>query len=142
MSGFLLDTKVICELIKVRPQPRVTSWIESTNESLLYLSVLSIGEIRGGVAALPQTKQRVTLEAWLQANLRSRFHGRILAIDDGVADRFGLLIAQAQKNRVVLPLVDGLMAATALHHNLTYVTHNADYITTMGVGVFDPWLEP
>lgn len=142
MSGFLLDTKVIFELVKARPQPRVTSWIESTNESLLYLSVLSIGEIRGGVATLPQTKQRVTLEAWLQANLRSRFHGRILAIDDDVADRFGLLIAQAQKNRVVLPLVDGLLAATALHHNLTYVTRHADHIATMGIEVFDPWLEP
>lgn len=141
MSGFLLDTKVIYELVKVRPQARVTSWIESTDESLLYLSVLSIGEIRGGVATLTQTKQRVTSEAWLQTSLRSRFHGRILAIDDGVADRFGLLIAQAQKNRVILPLIDGLLAATAFQHNLTFVSRNADHIAKMGVEVFDPWLE-
>ena len=141
MSGFLLDTKVIYELIKVRPQARVTSWIESADESLLYLSVLSIGEIRGGIATLPQTKQRVTSEAWLQTSLRARFYGRILAIDEDVADRFGLLIAQAQKNSVILSLIDGLLAATALQYNLTFVSRNADHIAKMGVEVFDPWLE-
>jgi predicted nucleic acid-binding protein len=141
MSGFLLDTKVICELIKRRPQRQVSSWVETIDESLLYLSVLSIGEIRSGIARLPQAKQRTTLEAWLQTSLRTRFDGRILAIDDDVADRFGLLIAQAQKNKVILPLIDGLLAATALQHNLTFVTRDADHIAKIGIGVFDPWLE-
>ena len=73
MSGFLLDTNVISELVKPRPEPRVTTWIEATDESLLYLSVLTLGEIRRGVAALPQARRRATLEAWLDKDLRTRF---------------------------------------------------------------------
>ena len=65
MSGFLLDTNVISELVKPRPEAPVTAWIEGTDESLLYLSVLTLGEIRRGMAALPQSRRRATLEAWL-----------------------------------------------------------------------------
>ena len=124
MSGFLLDTNVISELVKPRPEPGVVAWIEATDERLLHLSVLTLGEIRRGVAALPQTRRRATLEAWLETDLSSRFHGRILAIDSTVADRWGLLTAQAQKKGIVLPVIDGLLAATALQHNLTFVTRD------------------
>lgn len=88
MSGFLLDNNVISELVKPRPEPGVTTWIEATDETL-HLSVLTLGEIRRGVVALPQARRRRTLEAWLETDLRSRFHGRILSIDDRVADRWG-----------------------------------------------------
>jgi PIN domain len=81
VSGFLLDTNVISELVKPRPEKNVTEWIESTNESLLYLSVLTLGEIRRGIAALPQSRRRAILEGWLNNDLRSRFEGRILVID-------------------------------------------------------------
>ena len=66
MSGFLLDTKVISELVKPRPEETVTAWIEGTDESLLYLSVLTLGEIRRGIAVLPQSRRRATVEAWLE----------------------------------------------------------------------------
>jgi len=95
LSGFLLDTNVISELVKAKPEPGVTRWIEATDENLLYLSVLTMGEIRRGIAALPQASRRARLEAWLEASLRIRFGGRILPIDEGIADRWGRITAEA-----------------------------------------------
>lgn len=139
MSGFLLDTNVISELIKPRPEANMTAWIEGTDESLLYLSVLTLGEIRRGIAALPQSRRRASLEAWLDKDLRSRFEDRILTIDQEVADRWGLLTAAARSSGIVLPVIDGLLAATALEHNLTLVTRDTGQIPSMGVAVFNPW---
>jgi predicted nucleic acid-binding protein len=139
VSGFLLDTNVISELIKPRPAANVTTWIEGTDESLLYLSVLTLGEIRRGIAALPPSRRRATLEAWLDKDLRARFEERILMIDQEVADRWGLLTAAARNSGIVLPVIDGLLAATALEHNLTFVTRDTGQIPSMGVSVFDPW---
>ena len=139
MSGFLLDTNIISELVKPKPEANVTEWVENTDESLLYLSVLTFGEIRRGIAALPQSRRRATLEAWLDKDLRARFEGRILIIDQEVADRWGLLTAAARNSGIVLPVIDGLLAATALEHNLTLVTRDTGQIPSMGVAVFNPW---
>ena len=139
MSGFLLDTNVISELVKPRPEPNVTAWIEHTDESLLYLSVLTLGEIRRGMAVLPQSRRRATLEAWLDKDLRTRFEDRILDIDQEVADRWGLLTAATRNSGIVLPVIDGLIAATALEHNLTLVTRDTGQIPSMGIAVFNPW---
>ena len=139
MSGFLLDTNIISELVKPKPEANVTEWVENTDESLLYLSVLTLGEIRRGIAALPQSRRRATLEAWLDKDLRARFEGRILIIDQEVADRWGLLTAAARNNGIVLPVIDGFLAATALEHNLTFVTRDTGQIPSMGVAVFNPW---
>jgi len=139
VSGFLLDTNIISELVKPKPEANVTEWIENTDESLLYLSVLTLGEIRRGIAALPQSRRRATLEAWLDKDLRARFDGRILVIDQEVADRWGLLTAAARNSGIVLPVIDGLLAATALEHNLTLVTRDSGQIPSMGVAVFNPW---
>ena len=139
MSGFLLDTNVIFELVKPRPEANVTAWIESTAESLLHLSILTLGEIRRGIAALPQSRRRATLEAWLDKDLRARFEERILIVDQEVADRWGLLTAAARNSGIVLPVIDGLLAATALEHNLTLVTRDTGQIPSTGVAVFNPW---
>jgi predicted nucleic acid-binding protein len=139
VSGFLLDTNVISELVKPRPEASVTAWVEDTDESLLYLSVLTLGEIRRGIAALPQSRRRAILEAWLNKDLRARFEDRILIIDQNVADRWGLLTAVAHKSGIALPVIDGLLAATALEHNLTLVTRDTGQIPSMGVSVFNPW---
>lgn len=141
MSGFLLDTNVISELIKPRPETNVTAWIEGTDESLLYLSVLTLGEIRRGISVLPQSRRRATLEAWLEKDLRARFEGRILDIDQEVADRWGLLTAAARNAGIVLPVIDGFLAATALEHNLTLVTRDRGQIPSMGIPVLNPWRE-
>ena len=89
MSGFLLDTNCISELVRSKPEPLVLEWMEATSEALLYLSVLTLGEIRKGVAGLAQGKRRTRLETWLEVDLKARFSGRIVAIDSAIADRWG-----------------------------------------------------
>jgi predicted nucleic acid-binding protein len=140
MSGFLLDTNCISELIRSKPEPRVIGWMRVADESLLYLSVLTLGEIRRGAAALPQSKRRSYLESWLESELQVRFSGRILAIDNPVADRWGWLTAEAERKGRPLPAIDGLLAATALHHNLTIVSRNVSDFTSTQVPVLNPWV--
>ena len=139
MSGYLLDTNCISELVSARPQPSVVEWVESADESLLYLSVLTLGEIRKGLALLSQGKRRTRLETWLDVELRARFSGRILPIDSAVADRWGLLAAQAKTQGKALSVIDGLLAATALHHNLTIVSRNVGDFAHVQVPVLNPW---
>jgi toxin FitB len=139
MSGFLLDTNCISELIRPKPEPRVVDWMRAVDESLLYLSVLTLGEIRTGAAILPQSKRRTHLESWLELDVRVRFSGRILAIDDVVADRWGWLTAEAERKGRPLAAVDGLLAATALEYNLTVVSRNTgDFASTL-VPILNPW---
>lgn len=138
MSGFLLDTNVISELVRPRPEPKVKAWIEATDENLLYLSVLTLGEIRKGITSLANATRRVTLETWLDSDLVLRFAGRILSIDQAIADRWGRLAAQVG-SRSSFPVIDGLLAATALQHNLTLVTRNLRDFGGTGVPLFDPW---
>jgi predicted nucleic acid-binding protein len=139
VSGFLLDTNCISELVRVKPERRVMEWMEATDEGMLYLSVLTLGEIRKGLAGLAPGKRRTHLETWLEVELQARFWGRILAIDAPVADRWGLLAARARNRGTPLPIIDGLLAATALHYNLTVVTRNAGDFRNAQVQVLNPW---
>jgi predicted nucleic acid-binding protein len=116
-----LDTNCVSELVRVKPEPRVLAWMEAADESLLHLSVLTLGEVRKGLAALPQGRRRTRLEAWLEVDLRARFSGRILPVDAAVAHRWGLL------------------AATALRHNLTLVSRNVSDFAAAQVPVLNPW---
>jgi predicted nucleic acid-binding protein len=139
MSGFLLDTNCISELVRSKPEPRVLDWMRSANESLLHLSVLTLGEIRKGVAGLPQSKRRAHLEAWLELDLQARFSGRILSIDASISDRWGLLAADAKRKGRALSAIDGLLAATALHYNLTIVSRNVNDFAHTPAVVLNPW---
>lgn len=139
MSGFLVDTNVVSELTKTKPNPSVMAWIHATDESLLYLSVLTIGEIRKGINSLPRGTRRGLLESWVGNDLVLRFAGRILGIDVVIAERWGVISAQAASTGSSLPVIDGLMAATALHHNLIFVTRNIKDVQISGVSTFNPW---
>ena len=139
MSGFLLDTNIISELVKPRPEPRVVAWVEATDEHLLYLSVLTLGEIRKGIVAVPHAARRAELEAWLESDLRPRFAGRILTVDEAVAERWGIIAGQAAMRGFLMPVIDGLLAAIAIHHTLTLVTRNTRDVAETGVPVFNPW---
>ena len=139
MNGYLLDTCCISELVRPQPEPRVLEWIAGADESKLYLSVLTLGEIRRGVAGLPPGKRRTRLEAWLEVDLRARFAGRIVPIAAAVADCWGVLTAQAKRRGSPLPSIDGLLAATALHHNLTIVSRNAGGFAGTQVAVLNLW---
>ena len=139
MSGFLLDTNCISEAVRGTPEPRVLAWIEAADESLLYLSVLTFGEIRKRLAALPPGRRRTKLESWLEVELHARFSGRILSIDSEIADRWGLLAAGARGQGKALSVMDGLLAATALHHNLAIVSRNVSDFSNLPVAVVNPW---
>ncbi len=139
MSGFLLDTNVISELVRKKSDPKVTAWLDATAEDLLYLSVLTLGEIRKGITSLRESSRRVALEAWLDSDVVLRFGDRILPIDQAVADRWGRIAAQAAATKFLLPVIDGLLAATALDRNLTLVTRNTRDVAATGVPVFNPW---
>lgn len=139
MNGFLLDTNCISELVRLKPEPRVMDWMGAVDESMLYLSVFTLGEIRKGVAGLPQSKRRTRLETWLELELRARFSGRVLSIDSDIANRWGLLAADAKRKGRALSTIDGLLAATALRHNLTIVSRNVADFTDTQVPVLNPW---
>jgi len=142
VSGFLLDTNVISELVRPQPEPKVAGWVEATDEGLLYLSVLTLGEIRKGIDSLRDVSRGVALEAWLEGELVLRFANHILPIDRAIADRWGRLAARAAAAKSALPVIDGLLAATAMEHNLTLVTRNTRDVAASGVPVFNPWAAP
>jgi toxin FitB len=139
MSGFLLDTNVVSEAVQLRPEPNVVEWLAAIDESILHLSVLTVGEIRKGVEGLPSSQRRARLEAWLEKDLAARFAGRILPITVEVADRWGTLAAGARRRGRPLAIIDGLLAATAIHHNLTVVTRNEADFRGLPLAVLNPW---
>jgi len=139
VSGYLLDTNVISELTKLQPEQKVVSWFQATSEELLYLSVLTIGEIRKGIDSLPRSNKRALLESWLANDLVLRFAGRILDVNLDIAERWGLISAQAKMAGGPLAVVDGLMAATELHYNLILVTRNTKDVQVAGINMLNPW---
>lgn len=141
MTGFLLDTNCISEVVSPKPEPRVLEWLDSADEDLLFLSVITLGEIRKGIAGLAPGKRRSQLEAWLETELRARFAGRILAIDTAVADRWGWLAAEAKRRGKTLASIDALVAATALEFGLTLVTRNVRHFSDISVRLLNLWSE-
>jgi predicted nucleic acid-binding protein len=137
--NFLLDTCVVSELTRPKPHRRVAEWIRSESEIRLYLSVLTIGELRKGIERLPDSHKRKQIEAWLNKELRNRFAGRILPVDDEVAERWGLECAKAEQAGTSLPVSDGLLAATGLVRGLTVVTRNTKDMRQTGVNLLNPW---
>ena len=139
MSGFLLDTNIPSELIRTRPAPGVVDWVYAQDEQSLYLSAVSIGELRRGFVILPAGKRRAELERWFENDLLPRFEGRILAVTRPVADRWGVLDGQCQLKGTPLNTADGMIAATAMEHDLTLVTRNVKDFAGLGVAIFNPW---
>ncbi len=143
MSGFLLDTNVLSEFNRSgEPDRRVKEWLEAADPDSLYVSVLSVGEIRFGVELLPPSKRRTQLEQWLDRDLPEWFEGRILPVDQSIADQWGLLCAQAQMKGRPLSVIDALLAATALQHNLTLVSRNVSDFSVVGLTIVNPWEAP
>ena len=136
--SYLLDTNVICEIIKSRPEQNVLDWINKVPEKNLFISVLTLGEIRKGIEKIPDIKRREFIRLWLENDLPTYFAERILTIDLNVADQWGRL--QGSLKGHVLPAIDGLLAATALSHNLRLVTRNEKDFTHCSLEVINPWI--
>lgn len=134
--SFLLDTNVVSEIARRRPERAVMAWFEATADAQLHLSVLTLGEIRKGVDGLPAGARRTKLTVWLEAELPAWFGNRLLPIDAAVADRWGRVLAASKRS---LPAIDSLIAATALVHGLALVTRNTEDFDIPGLTVVDPW---
>lgn len=139
---YLLDTCLLSELVKPRPDPSVIAWVGRQNESQLYLSALTLGELRKGVEGLEDGRKRVRLAQWLENELKPRFADRLLTVDEEVAERWGIVSAQASARGLAVPVIDGLIAATALVHGLIVVTRNVSDVQATGTRVFNPWTPP
>lgn len=135
--SYLLDTNVVSETIRRNPSEAVISWLDQIPGEALFISVLSLGEIRKGVEALSDRKRREKLRLWIDHELPRWFEERVLPVDLAVADRWGRLLAEAGRS---VPTIDSLLAATALHHDLRLVTHNCRDFDYPGLEVIDPWL--
>ena len=136
---YLLDTCVISELAAREPYHRVQEWVDQVAEERLLLSVITLGEIKRGIAKLPESQRRRDLDRWLEEGLLVRFQGRILVIDTGVMLTWGELVARQEKAGRPLPAMDSLVAAIALRHQVALVTRNERDFLGTGVEVVNPW---
>ena len=133
--SFLVDTCALSELTKPKPSPRVSDWFDAAAPEILFVSVLTLGEVRKGIERLGDGRRRARIAAWLETELPSWFENRILPVDAGVADEWGRLAARLRN----LPAIDGLIAATALRRRLAVVTRNESDFAATGVDLLNPW---
>lgn len=134
--SYLLDTNVLSELRRKTPDAGVVEWFSRRPASTLYLSVLTLGELRKGIEGVAEAERRMALTDWLETDLPGFFAGRILPIDVQVADRWGRLVAAAGRP---LPALDSLLGATAAQHGLSMVTRNTRDFADLGLDVINPW---
>ncbi len=139
VGGYLLDTCVISELIKAEPSQKVMEWIDGQDEEKLHLSVITLGEIEKGISKLAEGRKKIQLQAWLADELMERFSGRIFGITTEVARCWGTMLGESAKNGRSLPVVDALIAATAIINGLIVVTRNTADMSGSGATLPDPW---
>ena len=136
--NFLIDTCLISEFKRSEPEPKVIRWLSDQIEESLYLSVITIGEIQRGISLLADSRKKTELENWLHS-LIIRYDGRVLGLDSEELIFWGDMVATLEKRGRVLPLMDSLIAATALSHDLTLVTRNETDFDGTGVRVLNIW---
>jgi predicted nucleic acid-binding protein len=139
VKGYLVDTNIPSELTRDKPDVRVEAFLRNASRDTVFLSVMTIGEICKGIPSLPVGEKRAVLQDWLDIDVRSWFAGRILPVTESIAERWGQLAATAKQQGLTLAVVDGVIAATALHHNLTLVTRNVKDFAGLGVAIANPW---
>ena len=137
--SFLLDTNVISESAKPRPDAGVLSWLATVNEDEVFLSVITLAELRHGVERMPVGARRSALDEWVTDALPARFANRLLPIDPATADQWGRTIARGQAAGRPLSAMDAFIAATAERHRLTLVTRNVSDFEVTGVRLLNPW---
>lgn len=136
---YLLDTCVISELVAKQPSEKVIDWIDNIDQESVYLSVITIGEIRKVIEKLPDSKRKVNLQQWLNDELRIRFRGKILGIDTDVMLLWGELTGRLESKGQKMPAMDSLITAIAIHNNCSLVTRNEDDFKYAGLNIVNPW---
>jgi len=136
--SYLLDTCALSEFTKPKPSPSVDAWFARIPDSADFVSVLTLGELEKGITKLRASRRRASLERWF-GELRDRFGGRILVVDEPVALEWGRISARTEQAGNPVPSIDALIGATAIVHGLAVVTRNASHITRTGAPIIDPW---
>jgi toxin FitB len=136
---FLLDTNVVSEWVKPRPNVGVVEWLTNIDESYVYISVITLMELRQGIDCMTASARRTRLDSWLRDDLPHRFEGRMLPIDDVLADTAGALIARNKRAGRPMSAMDALIGATAIAHGLKLVTRNVTDFRFPDDMIIDPW---
>ena len=142
MSGWLLDTNVVSELRKTRPDPGVKAWSDAQPADSLFLSTVTLAEIRYGIERQADTAFREELETWLARRLRPWFADRILPVDEDVILEWRHMVARGKEQAITFSQPDLFIAATARVHALAVCTRNEHDFRLAGVSVLNPWSEP
>ncbi len=138
---YLLDTCVISEMVKQRPDPQVVEWLKLQDPDSLYLSFVTVGEIKKGIAKRGGDARALKLEKWLQTTILGTFADRILPVERNVSLEWGRICGEAERIGRKRPAVDALIAATAFVHKMKLVTRNVDDMAGMGVSILNPFDE-
>ncbi len=138
--NYILDTNVVSGLVAREADQKIINWIDSIDSESVFLSVITIGELKKGIEKLPDSKRKKTLESWHEEDLLVRFRGRILSLDIPVLLTWGRLVASLEIEGKPLPAIDSLLAATSAQTGFTLVTRNTGHFEPTGISVFDPWV--
>lgn len=142
MSGWLLDTNILSELRRRRPEPKVLEFIAGQPLELLYISVVTLAEIRFGIEQLPELPRRSELNDWLAHKVRPMFEQRVLPITEDVMLKWRLLVEEGRKTGHTFSQPDLIIAATGLHHGLSVVSRDTAEYLMARAPVFNPWTDP
>lgn len=137
--SYLLDTNIVSEWVKTRPDSGVVNWLETADEDRVFISVVTLAELRYGVERMPSGARRSRLEKWLRDELPARFEGRVLPVDGGVADAWGRILARSESTGRRMSAIDGFIAATAETRGLALVTRNTAHFQFSVKAVVNPW---
>lgn len=137
--NYLLDASVISEWKKRPPDSKVMRWFASVDEESLWLSVVTLAELRFGIARLPGGRRKEALLNWLHNDIAARFYGRIVAVELRVADAWGATTAKSWSLGNPLPVLDAYLAATASVYEMTIVTRNIRHFQNLGIPLLNPW---
>jgi predicted nucleic acid-binding protein len=139
MSGFLLDTNIPSEMLRLVPNAKVSAWLKSQRDEIQFVSVVTIGELRRGTTLLAPGSRRTQLEHFIEGVIPLWFGGRVLPVTQAIAERWGVFDGQRQAAGRPLGVADGMIAATAIEHDLTLVTRNTKDYEGLGIALFNPW---
>jgi predicted nucleic acid-binding protein len=137
---YLLDTCLLSETRRKAPNQGVVNWLESVDEDRLFISVVTLTEIQKGIVKLDEGPRRQAFQTWLDKDLSARFKGRVLGLSQDVALEWGVLLGLNERKGEKLPLIDSLLASTAIQYNLTLVTRNTNDFERMQVRLLNPWI--
>jgi toxin FitB len=137
--NFLLDTNVVSEWTKPRPDSGVVAWLAEADEDRVFISVITLAELRYGIERMPAGTRRNRLDMWVSKQLPARFDARVLSIDVETADIWGRVTARGRTSGRPVGTMDAFIAATAEQHHLTLVTRNVSDFEALGIRLINPW---